>query len=164
MVQTEGDYNALAWLMAVNDSEVPVIDMLVKPKDKVTWLKTEHSGIDEEMMASATKTLQDAHEALRKHIRPGTIIVGHDLTNDFRAMRFAHPWIIDTALLYPLNDRGGRSGLKELVKKHFREELRPTGKHNPFDDAKAALRLAKLFMDDKLASDQRAQAQQEQEA
>jgi RNA exonuclease 1 len=50
-------------------------------------------------MANATATLEDAQERLCQLLRSDSIIVGHALENDLRALHLVHRKVIDTAYL-----------------------------------------------------------------
>lgn len=45
--------------------------------------------------------MSDVHNALRRLISPETIIVGHSLDSDLRALYLIHCRVIDTAALFP---------------------------------------------------------------
>lgn len=51
---------------------------------------TQWSGITEELLRPVTKTLADAQSALLGIVDSDTILVGHSLENDLRALRLAH--------------------------------------------------------------------------
>lgn len=79
---------------------------------------------------------------------PSTILIGHGLENDLRALRLLHPTIIDTALLFP-HPRGPpmRQSLKALSERYLQRSIQlgsgtDVG-HSSAEDAKAALDLVK---------------------
>ena len=68
--------------------------------------------------------------------------MGHSLENDFKAMKFVHPWVSDTTLLYPLElGLPMKRRLRKLVKTHLGEDMDRRYGHNSFDDAKRAMQL-----------------------
>ena len=47
-------------------------------------------------------------------VGPDTVLVGHALDNDLKALKFAHGRVVDTALLYRSNE-GATASLRELA-------------------------------------------------
>jgi DNA polymerase III epsilon subunit-like protein len=78
-----------------------VLDTLVKPDLPITDYCTAYSGITEDLLAEVTTTIFDLHKLLRPLIGQKTVLVGHSLDSDLRALRLCHSRCIDTALLYP---------------------------------------------------------------
>ncbi len=60
-----------------------------------------HAGITAEMLAGVTTRVSDVHALLARHVGPHTLLVGHTLENDLKAMKITHPRCVDTALLFP---------------------------------------------------------------
>lgn len=86
-------------------SEV-LVDRLVYPKEKMAHYNTRYSGVTRGAMekARAAKTCffgrDQAREAVWKFVGPNTIIIGHSLNNDLRALRWIHSNVVDTHLLW----------------------------------------------------------------
>lgn len=121
-----------------------VLDTFVKPARPITNYNTEFSGITEATLLNVTTSLKDVHSLLKTLLNADTIIVGHGLENDLRALRLNHARVIDTAALYPHT-----SGLplKNSLKKLAEEVLRRTIRENEVghcsvEDACLALELA----------------------
>ncbi|EME87521.1 uncharacterized protein MYCFIDRAFT_75369 [Pseudocercospora fijiensis CIRAD86] len=125
-----------------------VLDELVKPENPITDYLTAYSGITPTILENVTTTLGDIQKELSSIITPQTILVGHSLNSDLNALQITHPYIIDTALLYP-HPRGPplKSSLKWLCQKYLSREIQKghgsTG-HSSVEDAKAVLDLVKL--------------------
>lgn len=104
-----------------------------------------------EMLDPVTTTLQDIQQKLIKILHPRTILIGHSLNSDLTALKLTHPFIIDTALLYP-HPRGPplKSSLKYLAKKYLNKEIQkghgssgPGAGHDSIEDARTCLDLVK---------------------
>lgn len=124
-----------------------VLDELVKPADPITNYLTPYSGITPQMLENVKTTLGEVQQKLLKLLTPRTVLVGHSLNSDLTALKLTHPFIIDTALLFP-HPRGPplKSSLKWLAQKYLSRTIQAghgsTG-HNSIEDARASLDLVK---------------------
>ena len=62
---------------------------------------TRFSGITEEEYSKALLPLSSIRETLDSFINTETILVGHALDNDLKALRIIHLKCVDTSILFP---------------------------------------------------------------
>lgn len=151
MCETE-DGKELARVCVIEyESGIVVYDTLVKPPKPVTDYLTRWSGITDALLATATITLSDVQAHLLSILAPPggptSILVGHSLESDLKALRLCHPLCIDTALVYH-HPRGRplKPGLAWLTKKWCHREIQTRGEggHDPEEDARACVDLLRL--------------------
>jgi len=146
MCQTASDSHALTRISIVDDKLQTVYDQLVKPHGEITDYVTQWSGITAAMMEGVTTTLEDVQEHLLTLIQPDTILIGHSLDFDLRALKLHHDNIIDTSSLY-IDERGPRykSSLKFLTKTYLKRDIQNSlSGHCSIEDAKSCMELALL--------------------
>jgi RNA exonuclease 1 len=146
MISTSLEKFALARVSLIDWDGNIVLDELVKPPGTVSDYLTQYSGITKEMMEPVTQTLAELQTKLRQVLTPRTILLGHSLDSDLRALRLSFPFIVDTTLIYP-HPKGPpqKSSLKWLTQKYLAREIQNRGPqgHDSVEDAKACLDLVK---------------------
>ncbi|KAF9232680.1 hypothetical protein BU15DRAFT_54755 [Melanogaster broomeanus] len=151
MCLTEDGKELTRVCMIEYESGIVVYDKLVKPPKPIIDYLTKWSGITEASLATATATLADVQSQLLLILAPKagptSILVGHSLESDLKALRICHPLCIDTALVYH-HPRGRplKPGLAWLTKKWCHREIQTRGEggHDPEEDARACVDLLKL--------------------
>ncbi|KAE9027215.1 hypothetical protein PR002_g10717 [Phytophthora rubi] len=138
----------LTRVTVVNVKGAVVYDQLVKPQSTIINYHTEFSGISEETLRDTKYILADVQRDLvTRFLFRDTILVGHSLTSDLRALRLVHPTIADTAILYP-HQRGFpfRTSLKYLTKTYLKKDIQVQDQagHDSAEDAIASLELLLL--------------------
>jgi RNA exonuclease 1 len=87
-------------------SKETLIDNLVKPKVHMWHLNTRYSGVSWKGIAEAERrrtcffSKYAARQALLKYVGPETVIVAHSGYNDFTALRWIHPKVVDTFIMW----------------------------------------------------------------
>ena len=122
-------------------------DELVLPSAPIVDYLTRFSGISPKSLETTTTTLADVHSFLRGLITPSTILLGHSLESDLKAMKVAHARCLDTSVLYH-HPRGRplKPGLKWLMKKWVGKDIQDRGEggHDPEEDSRACIDLMRL--------------------
>ena len=144
--------------ISIVDSKLMVIyDKLILPGNPIVDYLTQYSGITKEMMCDVDLTLDDMYDDMWQFMDSSTILVGHSLENDLRAMKLVHSRVIDTAVLFMNKKKGRKHGwkisLKKLSEKYLDKQIQSTGKkdsalgtmgHSSVEDATCAMQLAQL--------------------
>lgn len=122
-----------------------VFDILVKPKGKVLDLNTRWSGIAE--IKEEALSFEDSITLLGEVLDAKTVLVGHGLENDMKAMRLIHNHIVDTAILYPKHKATPtfRYSLKQLCFQYLGRNIQ-SGEHDSAEDSLAAIDVTKHFI------------------
>ncbi|TYZ61147.1 hypothetical protein PybrP1_004457 [[Pythium] brassicae (nom. inval.)] len=139
----------LTRVTVVDQHHAVVYDQLVKPQSTIINYLTEFSGITPEMLADEhVCALADVQRALlTRFLFADTVLVGHSLTSDLRALRVVHLRVADSAILYP-HPRGFpfRTSLKQLTKTYLRRDIQLQAQqgHDSAEDAISAMQLVQL--------------------
>jgi RNA exonuclease 1 len=89
------------------------------------------------------KTLKQVQIDLLKFIFEDTILIGHSIENDLKALKLIHKTIIDTSVLFPhYYGLPYRRSLKSLTKSILKRDIQQTESgHCSFEDSRACLEL-----------------------
>ncbi|KAI5481748.1 RNA exonuclease 1 [Pseudohyphozyma bogoriensis] len=141
---------ALAQLTVVGHDGAVLLDEDVRVNGHPLDLNTRFSGVKEEDLGKAVLDCAGVREALGRFMDEKTIIVGHGLENDLKALRLVHPTIIDTAILFP-HSRGPpfRNALRNLTRDYLGQFIQDSGAaagHSAVVDSRAALELVRYKM------------------
>ncbi|GAA5854104.1 hypothetical protein JCM8547_008228 [Rhodosporidiobolus lusitaniae] len=140
---------SLARVTVLSSSGSLLLDEHIRPPPSSTVLdlNTRFSGVKEEDLEKAVLDVAGVRRAMAQFMDEKTILVGHGLENDLRALRLVYTQVIDTAILFP-HPNGGtwRHALRNLTKDilgKFIQQDGPSVGHSAADDASAALELVR---------------------
>lgn len=147
MVRTESALE-LARVSLVNLRGDILYDAFVKPEKAVTDYLTQYSGITAATLEDIQLNMEQARAEVLKLVKKDTILCGHSLENDLRALKFVHKRVIDTSVLFPHNVPTRKWSLKSLAQRYLRQSIQSVRAkqqkgHDSVEDARAALFLAR---------------------
>ncbi|XP_016982407.1 uncharacterized protein LOC108046941 isoform X2 [Drosophila rhopaloa] len=122
-----------------------VYEHFVRPECDIIDYNTRYSGITERDLRSGAKSLAEVQRDLLELIAADTILIGHGLDNDLRALRLVHNTLIDTSISFPHSSGFPyRKALRHLTKVHLKREIQSgdgTTGHSSFEDSRACMEL-----------------------
>ncbi|XP_012227272.1 RNA exonuclease 1 homolog isoform X2 [Linepithema humile] len=130
--------------VTVIDEDCNVIyETLVKPQNSIIDYNTRFSGITEEDMKDVTTTMLDVQATLLTMFSSKTILVGHSLESDFKALKLLHDTVVDTSVMFPhKNGYPQKRALKNLCSEYLRKIIQnDVGGHDSKEDAVACMEL-----------------------
>lgn len=140
----------LTRLTLIDEEGEMILDELVRTRTDIVDYNTRFSGITaEEYEEKAIFTLPEVRKTMARFVGENTILVGHGLENDLRAIRLVHEKVVDTVMLYP-HERGFpfRKSLRDLTST-FLGKIIQNGTslgHSSLEDARMSLELVRHKM------------------
>ncbi|XP_065069883.1 RNA exonuclease 1 homolog isoform X2 [Rhopilema esculentum] len=135
----------LTRITIVDFSMKQVLDAYVKPEREIIDYNTRFSGVTEKDLEGVEISLNDVHRKLLKKFGTDTVLIGHSLESDLRALKLIHNKIVDTALIFP--HRLGlpyKRALKTLMGEFLQKIIQDSdGGHDSYEDAGACMELMK---------------------
>eukprot|EP00250_Pteridium_aquilinum_P017482 c23650_g1_i1 orf=109-1629(+) len=144
MVVCDGENKELVRVCVVDEEDKVLLDMLVKPTRPVIDYLTPITGICEVDLKHITCGFLDAQAAVLKLLTSDTILVGHSLHNDLKALKIDHSRVIDTSFLFQFRNKpeSYNAGLNSLCKAILGHEFREDGKpHDCLLDATIPMKI-----------------------
>ena len=147
MVYTAGGLE-VAKVTLMDEYGTTLVDTYVKPHNKVIDYNERFSGVSEDILNGTNHVAVNLHTVqmdLLQYIDQNTIIVGHSLESDLKALRIIHTCVVDTAVLYQ-EANGCKRKLKDLSENILKRVIQsdPNG-HDSLEDARAAMDLARML-------------------
>ncbi|KAG0048252.1 3'-5' exonuclease [Gryganskiella cystojenkinii] len=147
-VGPEGVQSALARVSIVNYYGVTVLDLFVRPQERITDYRTAVSGITAKLLHNAVD-FKDAQKQVADVIED-KIVVGHAVHNDFKALLLDHPQRLlrDTSRYKPFRalSKGNTPSLKRLAQEILGIKIQD-GAHSSVEDARITILLYRKHKD-----------------
>lgn len=124
-----------------------IYNQVVQPSSPIIDYNTAYSGMTPKDFDTCTKSLAHVQADLFRIMNSDTILIGHALENDLRALKIVHQTVIDTSL-FAMNSRyhqTSRASLKVLAKTWLGKTIQD-GSHDSFEDALIAMELVLTFV------------------
>lgn len=124
----------LTRITVIGYDERVVYDKFVKPQNRVIDYNTKYSGITEQtLMASGVKTIVEIQAVLLSMFHSRTLLVGHSLESDLKALKIIHSSVVDTSVLYP-HKMGPpkKRALKTLCNEYLKKIIQEDGELHMF--------------------------------
>lgn len=126
----------------INHEGEEVYESKVKPFNPILDYKSKYSGITENCLKHCSKRLPDVQLDLLKIFDKDSILIGHSLESDLKALKIVHYNVVDTSVIYP-HKYGPpyKWGLKLLCEQHLQRIIQSEEGHDSKEDALASLDL-----------------------
>lgn len=120
-----------------------VYESLVKPLNTIIDYNTRFSGITKEQMDRTSTSILQVQANILHLCNSKTILIGHSLESDLKALKIVHSSIIDTSVLFPHKlglpyKRALRNLASEYLKKIIQNDV---AGHDSAEDALACMEL-----------------------
>lgn len=134
--------NEIVRVIVINHEGEKVYESQVKPFNPILDYKSKYSGITEESLRYCSKRLIDVQLDLLKIFDEDSILIGHSLECDLKALKIVHYNVVDTSVVYP-HKKGPQYkwSLKFLAEQHLQRIIQSKGGHDSKEDALASLDL-----------------------
>ena len=133
----------LTRLTVVDTNCKTVLEMLVKPKNTILDYNTKFSGIKDGDLDDVEDDLQSAQRKLLKLVTSKTILIGHSLDSDLKALKIVHSTVIDTAEVF--HHRRGlpfKRALRTIVAEIMHQIIQESDAgHDSKEDAVSCMKL-----------------------
>uniref|UniRef100_A0A7I4Y181 Exonuclease domain-containing protein n=1 Tax=Haemonchus contortus TaxID=6289 RepID=A0A7I4Y181_HAECO len=136
----------LARVSVVDMDNKLVLDLIVKPHNRVIDYNTRFSGLTANQVEASTIDLFEAQNRLFELVNDQSILIGHSLESDLKAMRLRHEKVVDTAVVY--EHRQGfpfKRALRNLASEYLQKIIQEDDSgHDSQEDAATCMSLMLL--------------------
>ncbi|KAJ0172262.1 hypothetical protein K1T71_012235 [Dendrolimus kikuchii] len=133
----------LTRVTVINSACKIVYETLIKPLHPIIDYNTRYSGITEEQMSNVKTTLIEVQATLLSMFNSKTILIGHSLESDFKALKLIHDTVVDTSVLFP-HKMGPpyKRALRNLSSEHLKKIIQNSvDGHDSAEDATVCMEL-----------------------
>ena len=85
----------------INSKDQIIYETLVKPSNPILDYNSRFSGIKKGDLDNVKTTLADVQSRLLTFFNDQTILIGHSLDSDLKALKIIHETVIDTSQVFP---------------------------------------------------------------
>jgi RNA exonuclease 1 len=120
----------LARVSIVDINLKEVYESIVKPECQVLDYNTRWSGLTEESLRNCNKNINQVQNELLKFLNRDSILIGHSLDSDFKALKLIHKTVIDTSCVFP-HKMGPpiKRALRNLMSEYLQKTIQEDGKN-----------------------------------
>lgn len=134
-----------------------IYESLVKPEAQILDYNTRWSGLTESSLRNCHKNLQQVQSELLRLVNRETILIGHSLDSDFKALKLIHKNVIDTSVVFPHKlgapyKRALRNLMFEFLQRTIQED---SDGHDSHEDATSCIHLMVWKINEDLKSNKK---------
>lgn len=133
----------LARVSVVDMHNELVLDLIVKPRNMVIDYNTRFSGLTANQVEASTADIFEAQNRLFELVNEQSILIGHSLESDLKAMRLRHERVVDTAVVF--EHRQGfpfKRALRNLASEYLQKIIQEDDSgHDSQEDAATCMSL-----------------------
>ena len=120
----------LARVSVVDINLKEVYESIVKPEYQILDYNTRWSGLTAESLRNCNKNLKQVQNELLKFLNKDSILIGHSLDSDFKALKLIHKTVIDTSVVFP-HKMGPplKRALRNLMSEYLQKTIQEDGNH-----------------------------------
>lgn len=120
-----------------------VFESYVLPQNQILDYNTVYSGVTEKDLMNVTTTLLDVQTYILKLLNKDSILIGHGLENDLKALRLIHETVVDTSIVFPFqHSKFHRKSLKVVAKELLNKNIQQSANgHDSIEDARTCMEI-----------------------
>lgn len=133
----------LARISVVDIKDDLALDILVRPRYPIVDCNTRFSGLTKDQLEKAEFNFEKAQQRLFELVNAETILIGHSLESDLKAMKLVHRKVVDTSVVFPHRlgppyKRALKTIAAEVLQLIIQEDV---AGHDSKEDSSACMRL-----------------------